>query len=100
MYLVMWTHVRDYDDWKAVFDGGERVRQEYLCTGHEIYRDVDDPNMLTVFLEFPSKDRAKAFFDDPRLKGKMQESGVEGEVRTMYVNQTQQADYRSRRAAA
>ena len=99
MYLVMWTHVRDYDDWKAVFDSGEPVRQEFHCTGHKIYRDVDDPNMLTVFLEFPSKDRAKAFADDPRLEKKMQESGVDSETRTMFVSQTQQVDYRSRRAA-
>jgi quinol monooxygenase YgiN len=99
MYLVMWTHVRDYDDWKAVFDTGEPIRKEYLCTGHEIYRDVDDPNQLTVFLEFPSKARAKAFFDDPRLKEKMREAGVESEPRTMFVSQTQQTDYRRRRAA-
>jgi hypothetical protein len=99
MYLVMWTHVRDYDDWKAVFDSGERVRQEYRCTGHEIYRDVDDPNMLTVFLEFPTRERAKAFFDDPRLNEKMRESGVDAETRTMFVSQTQQTDYRSRGAA-
>ena len=99
MYLVMWTHVRDYDDWKAVFDSGEPVRQEFHCTGHEIYRDVDDPNMLTVFLEFPSRERAKAFFDDPRLKEKLQESGADSETRTMFVSQTRRTDDRSRRAA-
>lgn len=100
MYLVMWTHVRDYDDWKAVFDSGEQVRREFRCAGHEIFRDVDDPNMLTVFLEFPSRDRATAFLDDPRLKEKMREAGVDSELRTMFVNQTQQMDYRSRRTAA
>ena len=100
MYLVMWTHVRDYDVWKAVFDSGERVRREYLCSGHEIYRDVDDPNQLTLFLEFPSKGRAEAFLDDPGLKEKMRESGVDSEPQTMFVNQTQQTDYRSRHQAA
>ena len=59
MYLVMWTHVRDYDDWKAVFDSGEPVRASYECIGHEIFRDVDDSNQLTVFLEFPSKEQAR-----------------------------------------
>ena len=99
MYLVMWTHVRDYDDWKAVFDSGEQVRREHHCVGHEIFRDADDPNMLTVFLEFPFRERAKGFFDDPRLQERMREAGVDSEVRTMFVNQTQQTDYRSRRAA-
>jgi hypothetical protein len=100
MYLVMWTHVRDYDDWKTVFDTGERIRREYLCTGHEIYRDVDDPNQLTVFLEFPSKQRAMAFFEDRRFKEKMREAGVDSEPRTWFVSQTQATDYRSRRPAA
>ena len=99
MYLVTWTHVRDYDDWKAVFDTGESFRREFSCTGHEIFRDVDDPNQLTLFLEFPSRERAKSFLDDPRLQQKMDEAGVDQPPRSMFVNQTQQVDYRSRRAA-
>ncbi len=99
MYLVMWTHVRDYDDWKAIFDSGERVRREFRCTGHEIFRDVDDPNRVTILLEFPTKDRAKAFLEEPRLQEKMRESGIDGEVSTSYVYETQRVDYRSKRAA-
>ena len=99
MYLVMWSHVRDYDDWKPVFDSGEPVRASYGCTGHEIFRDVDDPKQLTIFLEFPSREKGEAFLADPRLKEKMAESGVDSEPRTMFVTQTQRVDYRSRRAA-
>jgi hypothetical protein len=99
MYLVMWSHVRDYDDWKPVFDSGEPVRAGHGCTGHEIFRDVDDPNQLTIFLEFPSRERGEGFLADPRLKEKMAESGVDSELRTMFVTQTQRVDYRSRRAA-
>jgi hypothetical protein len=99
MYLVMWTHVRDYDDWKTVFDSGEPLRTTYGCTGHEIYRDAGDSNQLTVFLEFPSRERAQEFLDDPRLEEKMSEGGVDSEPRTMFVTQTQRVDYRSRRAA-
>jgi hypothetical protein len=99
MYLVMWTHVRDYDDWKAVFDSGEPLRREYECSGHEIYRDLQDANQLTLFLEFPSRGKAQAFLDEPRLQRRMQEGGVDSEPRTMFVSQTQRVDYRSRRAA-
>jgi hypothetical protein len=100
MYLVMWTHVRDYDDWKAAFDGGERLRREYRCTGHEIYRDVEDPQRLTVFLEFPSRERARSYFDDPRFEEQMREGGAEPGPRTMFVSQAQRTDYRLRRPAA
>jgi quinol monooxygenase YgiN len=99
MYLVTWIHVRDYDDWKMAFDAGEPLRTMHRCTGHEIFRDADDPNQLTVFLEFPSREAGKAFMADPELKRKMEESGVDSEVRSMFVTQTQRADYRARRAA-
>ena len=99
MYLVMWTHVRDYDDWKAGFDAGEPLRTSHRCTGHDIYRDSDDPNRLTLFLEFPSRDAGEAFLADPRLKEKMAESGVDEEPRTMFVKHAQRADYRDRKAA-
>jgi len=99
MYLVMWTHVRDYDDWRTVFDSGEPVRRQYGCTGHEIFRDVGDQNQLTVFLEFPSKGRAQAFLEEPRLRQKIEESGVDTPLRTALVTQSQRVDYRLRRAA-
>ena len=99
MYLVMWTHVSDYDDWKTVFDSGEPLRTRHGCTGHEIYRDADDPNQLTVFLGFPSRESGDAFLAEPMLQDKMAEAGVEGQPRTMWVTQTQRVDYRSRRAA-
>ncbi len=99
MYLVMWTHVRDYDDWKTAFDAGEPLRTSHGCTGHEIFRGADDANQLTVHLEFPSRESGDAFLADPRLKEKMAEAGVEGEPRTMFVTQTQRTDYRKRKAA-
>jgi hypothetical protein len=99
MYLVMSTHVRDYDDWKSVFDSGEPLRTSHGCTGHEIYRDAEDTNQLTVFLEFPTREKGQEFLNDPRLKEKMAEAGVESPPRTTFVNQTQRADYRNRRAA-
>ena len=99
MYLVMWLHVRDYDDWKAVFDSYAPLRREFHCVGHELFRDVDDPNQLTLFLEFPSKDWAQSFLHDPKLQERMDQAGVDSEPRSMFVSQTQRTDYRTRRAA-
>jgi hypothetical protein len=99
MYLVMWSHVRDYDDWKPVFESGEAVRAGHGCTGHEIYRGVDDPNQLTIFLEFPSREKGEEFLADPRLQEKMAESGVDSEPRSHWVTHAQRVDYRSRAAA-
>jgi quinol monooxygenase YgiN len=99
MYLTMWFHVRDYDDWKTAFDAGEALRTSHGCTGHEIFRSDDDPGQLTIFLSFPSREDGESFLADPMLKEKMAEAGVDGEPRTMFVTQTQRVDYRSRKAA-
>jgi len=99
MYLVMQQTVRDYDDWKPVFDAGESVRTKHGCTGHEIYRSDDDANDLTIMLGFPSREAGEAFLADPELKQRMDEAGVLSKPRTMWVTQTQCVDYRSRKAA-
>ena len=99
MYLVMQHGVRDYDDWKPIFDTGESVRRRHRCTGHEIFRGQDDPNDLTIMLEFPSREAGESFLADPELKGRMAEAGVMSEPRTIWVTQTQRVDYRGRKAA-
>ena len=99
MYLIVQHAVRDYDDWKPVFDAGETVRTRHRCSGHEIYRGVDDANDLTIMLEFPSREAGKALLADPELRQHMGEGGVVSKPRTMWVTQTQCVDYRSRKAA-
>jgi quinol monooxygenase YgiN len=99
MYLVMQNKVRDYDDWKPVFDAGEPLRTKHGCTGHEIYRSDDDANDLTIMLSFPNREAGDAFLADPELKERMAEAGVLSKPRTTWVTQTQRVDYRSRKAA-
>ena len=99
MYLVMQHSVRDYDDWKPVFDSGEAVRTKHRCTGHEIYRGQDDANAITVMLEFPSREAGDAFLSDPSLKEKTAEAGVVSAPQVMWMTQTQRVDYRNRKAA-
>jgi len=99
MHLVLQHTVRDYDDWKPVFDAGEPVRTRHGCTGYEIYRGDDEANDLTIMLDFPSRDAGEAFMADPELRQHMDEAGVTSEPRTMWVTQTQCVNYRDRKAA-
>jgi quinol monooxygenase YgiN len=98
MYLLMQHTVRDYDDWKPVFDGGEQVRTRHGCTGYEIYRDDDEANDVTVMLDFPSREAGEAFLADPDLHQRMDEAGVLSKPRTTWVTQTQCVNYRERKA--
>jgi len=98
MYLVMQQKVRDYDDWKPVFDAGQSLRAKHGCRGHEVFRSDDDPNDLTLMLDFPSREAGEAFLAEPELKERMGEAGVLAPPRTMWATQTACADYRSRAA--
>jgi hypothetical protein len=53
--------VRDFETWKATFDGGEERREVGNVQRYEVYRPVDDPNYIAVDLEFDSRDEAEAF---------------------------------------
>jgi ribosomal protein L35AE/L33A len=53
--------VRDFDEWKAVFDKFDRFRAEKNMRAYRVSRRVDDPNTVTVDLEFDSLEDATAF---------------------------------------
>ena len=53
--------VRDFESWKAAFDGAQERREVGNVQRYEVYRTVDDPNYIAVDLEFDSHDEAEAF---------------------------------------
>jgi hypothetical protein len=53
--------VKDFDEWKAAFDKFARFRSEKRTRGYRVSRQVDDPNKVTVDLDFDSHEDAVAF---------------------------------------
>ncbi len=53
--------VRDFETWKAIFDGGQERREVGRVRRYHLYRPVDDPNYIAVDLEFDSRVDAEAF---------------------------------------
>lgn len=53
--------VRDFETWKAVFDGSEERRVAGRVRRYQVYRAVDDTNYIAVDLEFDSRGEAEAF---------------------------------------
>lgn len=53
--------VRDFETWKATFDGAQERRVAGRVRRYQVYRPVDDPNYIAVDLEFDSRDEAEAF---------------------------------------
>lgn len=78
--------VEDFGKWKAVFDGDAVRRRAAGCTSSDVYRDVDNPNAITVVLGFGSQDQAQVFANDPVLAETMKSAGVVGRPDMRFVN--------------
>jgi hypothetical protein len=53
--------VRDFEEWKAVFDKFDRFRADKGTRGYRLSRLVDDPSTVVVDLDFDSIEDATLF---------------------------------------
>lgn len=53
--------VRDFETWKAAFDGDPVRRASGGVRRYQVFRPVDDPNYIAVDLEFESRTEAESF---------------------------------------
>ena len=75
--LAVISHpVKDYAEWRKVYDSAEALRQKAGITGAEVFRELKDPNMLVIIHRFPTAEAAQTFLNDPGLKEAMTKAGV------------------------
>ena len=71
--------VSDYAKWRPIYDADEVRRRAAGATGvNQVFRDVDDPNTVTVVLEWDNTQNAHKFINDPALAEVMKKAGVIG----------------------
>lgn len=68
-FIITRIQVGDYATWKPMFDQDRPLAREN-ATSQRVFRSVDDPNHVFVFLEFPSVDDAR------EAQRRLLESGV------------------------
>jgi len=77
VYINLRVNVADYDIWRAGFDANESKCKAAGSTGvNQFYRDVDNPNNVTLILEWDEADKAQAFLNDPNTKASINAAGV------------------------
>ena len=74
--LLVHHIVQDYSTWRQIFDDDDKRRKEYGSNGFQVFKSVSDPNDLTVIIDYPSVEAAKAFATSEALKEKMKDAGV------------------------
>ena len=79
VYINVRHTVADYEKWRPFFDEDETRRRANGATGvNQVYRDVDNPNLITVVLEWDNAENALKFSKDQALAEVMQKAGVIG----------------------
>ena len=85
--ILIQHKVKDYAEWKKVFDSvaGMRTSSGELST--QIFRDASDPNSLTVLNKWNSLENAQKFAHSPELKSAMEKAGVVGAPNVVFLNE-------------
>lgn len=74
--LLVRHKVQDYSTWRQVFDDHDKTRKEYGSIGFQVLKSASDPNDITVIMDWPTVEAAKAFATSGSLKQAMKNAGV------------------------
>jgi quinol monooxygenase YgiN len=85
--LLVQHHVKDYAEWKKGFDSVSSLRKSSGELSTQVYRDVSDPNQLTVVNKWDSLANAQKFAQSPDLKAAMEKAGVDGPPVVSFLNE-------------
>ena len=68
--------VKNYDQWKEEYDASIEQRKAAGEISFQVFRNVDDPNTVTVLSVQESAEQVQAFMDSPYLKERMEAAGI------------------------
>ncbi len=68
-YIITRIQTGDYDTWRPMFDQ-DRPNAREKATTKRVFRSVDDPNHVFIFLEFDSLEEAQ------ESRRRLEQSGV------------------------
>jgi len=79
--------VKDYAEWKKVFDSVNELHTSSGEISSQIYRDSTDPNKITVMNRWNSSANAQKFAHSPELMAAMERAGVVGAPAIYFLNE-------------
>jgi quinol monooxygenase YgiN len=75
-HLHVGFKVKDYEQWKEEYDASTEQRKAAGETSFRVFRNVDDPNTVTVLSVQESAEKVLAFLESPDLKARMEAAGI------------------------
>jgi len=88
MAVMLVQHkVKDFANWKKVYDSQAALRASSGELSDQIYRDISDQNKLTIIFKWSLLENAQKFAQSPELKAAMEKAGVEGPPTITFLNE-------------
>jgi antibiotic biosynthesis monooxygenase (ABM) superfamily enzyme len=85
--ILVQHQVKDFADWKKVYDSQAALRVSSGMLSDKIYRDESNLNQLTLVFKWDSLENAHKFAQSPELKAAMEKAGVEGQPTMNFLNE-------------
>jgi quinol monooxygenase YgiN len=85
--MLVQHQVKDFSEWKNVYDSLADLRASSGELSDTIYRDANNPNELTILFEWDSLENAQKYSQSQELKEAMQKAGVEGPPNISFLNE-------------
>ena len=85
--MLIQINVKDFAEWKKVFETADAFRKSNGEISHQIYRDVSNLNKVTALYKWNSLANAQKFAQSPELKTFMEKAGVAGPPVVFYLNE-------------
>jgi len=89
-YVLVRAKVEDYEKWKLGFDEHGTTRQERGSKGGRLFRNADDPNEVTIVLEWDNLENARHFAHSEELREAMQRRGVVGQPDMYFLEEVEE----------
>ncbi len=76
MYMLIRHKIKDFSQWKQVYDSHLQKRIEAGLTEKHLFTSTSDPNEVIILFEAKDPGRAKAFTETADLRERMEKAGV------------------------
>lgn len=87
MSTVILSHkVKDYAEWRPVFDSDTRRRQGAGIKNEKVFRAADDPNHVYIVAEVSDPSAFSKMINDPDLAATMEKAGVISQPSAVVLN--------------
>ena len=85
VYVVLEHEIRNFDMLKQVYTDDSERRRRLGCLGGKIWRGVDDPNLVSVVMEWDNVENAREFAGSFELQQAMHWAGVKAPTTRVIV---------------